>query len=224
MRTGDVLLHSGKGNFSKAIQLGFSSTWSHLSIIVRNPPQELLDLYNVQVDKSSKYSTVFVAESETDTVDNKEGGGIQLVEFKRWFMDYLNRDPTDLCCLRRLKIPSIENRSKDEVISETFPNLVDYLKVAHTKKYETSKSELVKCVIKRNKKSDDSNVFCSEFVAECYVKMNLLPSTTITCNYGPRDFSTESNLVNTVLLKGASLTHEKRVRVREWDEEHKWTV
>ncbi|EFC41131.1 predicted protein [Naegleria gruberi] len=224
LRTGDVLLHSGKGNFSKAIQLGFSSTWSHLSVIIRNPPKEVLDAYNVKVDHSSHYSTVFVAESETDTVDNKEGGGIQLVELRRWFLDYLTRDPTDLCCLRRLNIPSMGERPKEENITEHFPSLVEYLKRCTTKKYETSKSELLKCVIKRNTQSNDSNVFCSEFVAECYTKMGLLPQNTITCNYGPRDFSQESNLVNTVLLKGANLTPEKRVRVKEWDKEHDWAI
>ncbi|EFC36033.1 predicted protein [Naegleria gruberi] len=224
LRTGDVLLHSGKGTFSKAIQLGFSSTWSHLSIIIRNPPKELLELYKVQVDASSRFSTVFVAESETDTVDNKEGGGIQLVELRRWFMDYLERDPTDLCCLRRLNIPSMDNRPKDENIVDQFPTLVDYLKISIDKKYETSKSELLKCVIKRNTQSNDANVFCSEFVAECYLRMGLLPQNTITCNYGPRDFSQESNLVNTVLLKGANLTKEKRIRVREWDEKNDWNV
>ncbi|EFC41277.1 predicted protein [Naegleria gruberi] len=224
LRTGDVLLHSGKGTFSKAIQLGFSSTWSHLSIIIRNPPKELLELYKVQVDASSRFSTVFVAESETDTVDNKEGGGIQLVELRKWFMDYLERDPTDLCCLRRLNIPSMDNRPKDENIVDQFPTLVDYLKISIDKKYETSKSELLKCVIKRNTQSNDANVFCSEFVAECYLRMGLLPQYTITCNYGPRDFSQESNLVNTVLLKGANLTKEKRIRVREWDEKNDWNV
>ncbi|KAF0975192.1 hypothetical protein FDP41_005945 [Naegleria fowleri] len=227
LRTGDIILHSGKGTFSKAIQLGFSSTWSHLSLVVKNPPRDLLKLYNVPEDSSTStmsqpsYSSIYVVESETDTVDNKEGGGIQFVELRQWLLDYLKRDPTDLCVLRRLTVPGSNN---DGSLQDSFSNLTPYLYEAHTKKYETPKSELLKCVIKRNTARNDSNVFCSEFVAECFVRMGLLPNNTVTCNYGPKDFSTETNLVNTVLLKGAQFSPERRIRVRQWDEEHGWKV
>ncbi|KAL9643129.1 hypothetical protein ABK040_003928 [Willaertia magna] len=217
LQTGDIILHSGKGNFSKAIQLSFASTWSHASIVIRNPSNEIRKAYNLPSIVNENHVDIFVAESETDCVDKREGGGIQLVELYYWLNDYLDRDPTDLCVLRRLAIPQTTNNNENRNLDQ-FPELEKYLLDSKDKTYEVSKKELVFCIIKKNKQSNDSSVFCSEFVASCYLHMGLLPNYTLTNNYGPRDFSSETNNVNSVLLKGAQFGEEKRIRVRAFDE------
>mgnify|MGYP002379337530 CR=1 FL=1 len=208
--TGDILLHSGNGNFSAIIQLMTGCMWSHVSMLIRNPSDEIKRAYNVPLSNNPK-DELYVFEAEAKTWDNKQGGGLQLVEFRKWMRDYYERDPRDFMALRRLMISDVERSTKVKQLS---PDLTRFILDNTSTKYEQKKSELMKCIIKTNKASGKSSFFCSEVVAECFILMGLLPKNTISNNYSPRDFSSSSSSLSTVLLQGAKFSTETRIKYR----------
>ena len=213
LRTGDIILSSGRISFSKTIELAYGSTWSHISMIIRNPDMNLLLHYGVNHDVASDPSScVYVVESETDTLDNREGGGVQIVEFRQWVNHVLSEGKNELFVVRHLKF---HESSKDEKMEHQFPNLANHLIQVRFRQFEVHPLELLKVIFKKNKKKDETSLFCSEFVASCLVQMGLIPPNTLTNNYGPKDFSSETNNINTVLLWGASYSDEVRIKKKE---------
>jgi hypothetical protein len=206
LQTGDVLIHSGNGTFSMFIQLALNCMWSHVSMLIKNPSERLRRAYNIPEDAGQ----VFVFEVESETIDRREGGGVQLTELRYWMEDYYKNDPRDFCAIRRLHLPNDESDKKVRDISK----IEDWMIGLKDSKYEQHKFDLVKCIFKKNKKSDTSSLFCSEIIAAIMVQMGMLPHTTITSNYSPKDFASSETSLATVLLQGARYATEKRLRLR----------
>lgn len=206
--TGDILLHSGNGSFSAVIQLVSGCMWSHVSLLIRDPSDDIKRAYNVPEDTDG---SLFVFEAEAKTWDNKQGGGLQLVEFRKWMREYYERDPRDFMALRRLVV---EGENRTERIRQLSDELKQFILQSITTRYEQKQIDLMRCIVKRNKKSDTSSFFCSEVVAECFVRMGVLPKNTISSNYSPKDFSSGATSLATVLLQGAKFSTEKRVRFK----------
>ncbi|EFC42513.1 C2 domain-containing protein [Naegleria gruberi] len=224
LRTGDIILSSGREAFSKAIQLAYASTWSHISFVLRNPSEQVLKKYGLWTDAASDRESVYIVESDTSNLDGKLGGGSQLVGLRQWVNNVMNGSVNDILVVRQLQLPQYPIRPIDESNEERFPELDEHLIKIRDAIYETSRKQLVSVVFKSNETNDESELFCSELVATCFVSMGLLPKGTLTNNYGPKDFSSESNAVNTALLKGANFTKEVRVRVKSIDEKVGYVV
>jgi hypothetical protein len=73
--------------------------------------------------------------------------------------------------------------------------------------YEQKRLQLLRASRRRNRTKDLSSFFCSEFVAEAYQRMGLLPPKPPSNNYTPRDFSSERE-DSLPLLLGATLGQE----------------
>lgn len=205
--TGDVLLHSGVGTFSMYIMLFLKCMWSHVSILIKDPSPAMRQAFNIPDDTKGR---VFVLEADSELIDrSKKQGGVQLVELKQWMEAYYEESgPTDFCAYRKLVLPHNAESEKKRMTLE----LESFVTGLPDVTYEQNKLDLVKCIFKKNKKSDVSSLFCSEIVAQTLLQMGLLPQTTITSNYSPKDFSSLSTDLNHVLLLGATYTKERRVR------------
>eukprot|EP01104_Vermistella_antarctica_P016835 TRINITY_DN5839_c0_g1_i1.p1 TRINITY_DN5839_c0_g1~~TRINITY_DN5839_c0_g1_i1.p1 ORF type:complete len:458 (+),score=87.13 TRINITY_DN5839_c0_g1_i1:167-1540(+) len=98
--TGDILLCRGTERFSKIIRLGTACTFSHISMIVVRPSKRIREAYKVPDDCTEE---VFIYESDTETYDEREGGGVQMVPFRVWMEGLVEEYGNDcLVCTRRL--------------------------------------------------------------------------------------------------------------------------
>ena len=69
--SGDVVIMRGTERFSRWIQRGTFSHWSHIAMIIVDPDEELRQAYKL----SPKFDdeTVFVFESDTETLEPRKG-------------------------------------------------------------------------------------------------------------------------------------------------------
>ena len=192
LKTGDVILFSGKGGISDGIKFFSRSIWSHVAIV-----------YKIK-DKSIGEDTLFCWESTTlNNIKDAETGkltkGVQRVELS---------ERLEKCFATGYKI-SIRQLSK--------PLDIDMLKALNTfreevkgKPYEKSTIQLIKAAWDGlfsflDNKEDLSSLFCSELLAAAYQKMGLLGPEPPSNEYIPKDFSKASKLQ---LLHGYSLNKE----------------
>eukprot|EP00761_Pharyngomonas_kirbyi_P009858 gb/GECH01009876.1/.p1 GENE.gb/GECH01009876.1/~~gb/GECH01009876.1/.p1 ORF type:complete len:476 (+),score=101.76 gb/GECH01009876.1/:1-1428(+) len=207
LQTGDIMLNSATGTFSQSIQLGTQSDWSHVGMIVVDPPQSIRDKYILPENES-----VFIFESDSETYDERKGAGVQLIPFRFWLMDYTNDDPNQFTVIRQLLLP---DRLKKQSPWETFPNLEAKMLNLHGTSYEKRALDMVRSIRRRNVNNDYSTVFCSELVASCYCSMGLFAQNIVASNFTPKVFSSQEKKapVTSFLLQGATLGEEFRVRV-----------
>jgi hypothetical protein len=192
LKTGDIVLFSGKGGVSDWIKLFTSSTWSHVGMVLRLPQLDMVLLW-----ESTTLSDL------VDIETGKARKGVQLVPFSERMRMYSGD-----VAVRHLSQPLTSPMEKA---------LMKFRKKASRLKYEQSKVELIKSAWDGpfgSNKENLSSVFCSELVAESYQQMGLLtepPKGWPSNEYTPRDFSTESRQPLT-LHKGYSLSREVVIR------------
>lgn len=189
LNTGDLVLFSCKNNFfSLAIQLITNSKWSHVGMVVKDPRQDVVYLW-----ESTTLSDI------KDIVDNKFKKGVQLVLLSERLANYQG-----IVAIRQLQGINLTN---DTQAMQELTRLRQELK---DRPYEQHKLELLNATIDtfgdlfKNEK-DLSSIFCSELVAEAYQRMGLLDLSEPSNEYTPKDFSAAGKLP---LLKGAYLTAE----------------
>jgi hypothetical protein len=191
LKTGDLLLFSGKSTISNVIKLFSGGKWSHIGMVLR------LDSFG---------DTVLLWESTTLTdVKDIETGvrtkGVQLVALSQRLQDYDGE---------------INLRQLNKKLSDAqFNKLADCRKQLSRKPYERSEAELLKAAydgLFGNSKGEDlSSLFCSELVAEAYQCMGLLddwPKGLPSNEYTPLDFSEKRGIK---LNGGFSLGSEIRL-------------
>jgi len=126
---------------------------------------------------------VYVLESDYLTLDQRRGGGCQLVPLKSWLIDYESYYKRVHLIIRRLVFPG---RQPSDLIN--FPNLEKFLIETSSKTYKTSKRQMANAVVKLNRSEDLSSVFCSELVAATLKSMEMVKSDLNCTNITPKDF------------------------------------
>ena len=169
LRTGDLVLFSGKGGASAGIKWATFSRWSHVGLVVVLP----------------EYDFVTVWESSTTTtlldLDTRQlNKGVQLAPLSARLAQY-----EGAVAIRRL--------SGVDFGTEDIGRLMQLRRELAGRPYEEDKLELIKAAWDHTfgaNSEDLSSLFCSELVAEAYQCLGLLGPDKPSNEYVPADFST----------------------------------
>jgi len=168
LKTGDVVLFSGKGAFSDIIKLGSLSKWSHVGMILNLPEYDFLTVW-----ESTTLSDV------TDLTSGIRRKGVQLVPLSSRVQKYGGN-----IAVRQLK--------GGDLPLNAVGKLMKLRSELRGKEYEQSKVELIKSAYDGpfgHNSEDLSSIFCSELVAEAYQSLGLLTEEKPSNEYTPADFS-----------------------------------
>lgn len=179
LKTGDILLFSGKGGISDGIKFFTLSKWSHVGMVYRFS------------DPNDPNGSVFCWESTTlsniaDADTGKLTKGVQRVELS---------ERLERCFATGYEISV---RQLSEPLSD--PMIVALNNFRHEvsgRPYEKSKIELLRAAydgLFGDNKEDLGSLFCSELVAEAYQRMGLLTESQPSNEFTPKDFSSEKSL------------------------------
>lgn len=185
LKTGDIVLFSGKGNLSTGIKWFTQSKWSHVGMVL-----VLKDFDTVMIWESTTLSNI------KDVETGKAVRGVQLVTLSERLNSY-NGD----ACVRHLNY---------DVTPEMMETLRAFRREVKGRPYEKSKLQLLKSAYEGffgTNEEDLSSLFCSELLAEVYQRWELLPEGIPSSEYTPKDWSTGANKP-LPLLKSATLSKE----------------
>ena len=177
MKTGDIVLFSGKGGISTGIKWFTNSRWSHVGMVLR-----LIEWDAILLWESTTLSNI------ADVESGKERKGVQIVPLSERIKKYDGE----------ISVRMLDQKPTPEMHKE----LSLLREEVKGRPYEKSKIELFKAAYDgpfgRNNE-DLSSLFCSELVAEAYQRMGLLSEDKASNEYTPKDFSDAEKLK---LLKG----------------------
>jgi hypothetical protein len=188
LKTGDIVLFSGKGGVSDWIKLFTGSKWSHVGMVLCLSQMDMVLLW-----ESTTLSGL------PDIESGQARKGVQLVPLSERLRMYKGD-----VAVRSLSKP---------VTPEMETALGKFRKQASRLSYEENMVELIKSAWDGplgGNKENLSSVFCSELVAESYQRLGLLeepPKGWPSNEYTPRNFSSESG-VPLQLQKGYTLSRE----------------
>lgn len=177
LKTGDIILFSGKSAISNIIKIFSGGKWSHVGMVLRLPEFD---------------DAVMLWESTTlSDINDVETGvaikGVQLVPLSQRLTSY-NGEVTVRLLNKAITKPM-------------FNALAARRKELSRKPYERGETELIKAAWDglggASKGEDLSSLFCSELVAEAYQAMGLLPEWPKgppSNEYTPMDFSNRRTL------------------------------
>lgn len=193
LKTGDLVIFSGKSALSSIIKLFSGGKWSHVGMVLRLPEFDNMIL----LWESTTLSNI------TDIETHAATKGVQLVPLSQRINSYDGE-----INIRQLDKP---------VTAEMFHALAECRRMLSGKPYEKNELELIRAAYDgiggASHGEDLSSVFCSELVAEAYQAMGLLPEYPqgLPSNeYTPMDFSSRKNLT---LLKDYKLQSEILVSI-----------
>jgi hypothetical protein len=188
LKTGDIVLFSGKSAISNVIKLFSGGKWSHVGMVLR------LTEFDDGVFLWESTTLTDIPDWETG-VPNK---GVQLVPLSQRVRNYEGE-----VLLRRLS---------KAVSKAMFTRLAELRTELSRRPYERHELELLRAahdgLFGDSSGEDLSSVFCSELVAEAYQRMGLLlefPEGLPSNEYTPMDFSQRRKLA---LLNGYELGPE----------------
>jgi len=214
-KTGDIILsRAGHAFFSQVVRKGTMSTWAHIAMIVVDPSPAVREAYKMdEYYHEDLKERVFIFESKVKTKDNRPGGGTQMYPFKRWLKCCID-EFTDsfLAVWRSLKHPEPNDKHYHEVFFDFEKFMLDMCK----KSYEHSRVQLCFSGFNSNGKEDLSTIFCSELIAAALKSMQLLPESTNSSNFSPRDFTSNQRIdgADVKLMNGYCYEKEVRIRMR----------
>jgi len=174
LKTGDLVLFSGRAKFSKLIRFATCSRWSHCGLIVKLPEYDFVTVW-----ESTTLSNI------EDLATNELTKGVQLVALSDRVAKYNGE-----IAIRKLE--------GDTLTSTALMKLMNLRAQLKGKKYERSKMELFKAAYDGplgHNSEDLSSVFCSELVAEAYQALGLVSEVKSSNEYTPADFSFNNGLV-----------------------------
>ncbi len=189
IRTGDIILFSGKSIVSHLIRMFTKSKWSHVSMALRMPeydvvfiwePTSLLSLKDA-IDGKAKYGAKLELLSERLRMYDGEVAIRHLIGID------LDIDPET-----RKKLMELRKEIRSRPYKE---DLIKFMKLAYNGPWGNNVEDL-------------PSLFCGELVAEAYQRVGLLPEPPegMSANeYTPKDFSEQKTLN---LLRDASLSIE----------------
>jgi len=193
LKTGDILLFSGKGGISEGIKFFTLSKWSHVGMVYRFD------------DPRDAKGSIFCWESTSlgnlgDADTGKLTKGVQRVELS---------ERLERCFASGYEI-SVRPLAKS-LTDGMVRALNDFRHEVSGRPYEKDKIELLKAAydgIFGENREDLSSLFCSELIAEAYHRMGLLTEKVPASEYTPKDFSSERGLS---LELGYSLLNETAI-------------
>lgn len=168
LKTGDIVLFSGKGAFSSVIKYGTMSRWSHVGMVLNIPEYDFLTIW-----ESTTLNDI------DDLATGMPRKGVQLVPLS----DRVQKYSGDI---------AIRHLQGDTLAETSLKSLMKLRKELKGKRYERSKGEMFKAVYDGpfgTNSEDLSSLFCSELVAEAYQSLNLLSDKVPSNEYTPADFS-----------------------------------
>ena len=193
LKTGDIVLFSGKGGISDWIKLFTGGLWSHIGMVLQLPQWDMVLIW-----ESTTLNNI--ADFETGTARK----GVQLVPLSERIQSYDGG-----VAIRRLSKKLTPGMEK---------SLMSWRKKASRLKYEKNVCELTKPAYDGpfgKNKENLSSVFCSELVAETYQRVGLLsepPNGWPSNEYTPKDFSTQAR---TPLTLGKSYSLSKEIIIKQ---------
>jgi len=168
LKTGDLVLFSGKGAFSDIIKYGTLSKWSHIGMILKIPEYDFITVW-----ESTTLSNIIDLDSQMPRK------GVQLVPLS----DRIQKYSGDI---------SIRKLQGCDLPDNSVRKLMELRTELKGKRYERSKIELFKAAYDGpfgHNSEDLSSIFCSELVAEAYQSLGLVSSSKPSNEYTPADFS-----------------------------------
>ncbi|MDQ8037717.1 MAG: hypothetical protein REI12_09855 [Pedobacter sp.] len=177
LQTGDLVLFSGRTFSARLVQLFTGSYWSHVGIVLRLPEHGNVPLL-WEATRASKL---------TDIHKGRSFDGVQLVSLAEKVASY----PGEVVVRRLVGTETAQRRYRRikplvrQWAALPYCNFVFKQLVAWWRGHEAAAWQ--------------RGGFCSEFVAEVYKHLQLLPADKRSMDYVPRDFSPEAPLP---LLRG----------------------
>ena len=179
LKTGDIILFSGKGGISAGIKWGTMSRWSHVGMILKLPEYDFVTIWE---------STTLSSTIDLDT--NVPRKGVQLVPLSARVNGY----DGDI---------AVRQLQGVEFGAGSVEALMQLRKEVTGRPYEEDTLELIKSAYDGpfGKNSEDlSSLFCSELVAEAYQRLGLVSIDKPSNEYTPADFSQKKGMP---LLQGS---------------------
>ena len=180
LKTGDIVLFSGKGGISAGVKWATLSRWSHVGMILVLPEYDFVTIWE---------STTLSSLVDLDTKVPRKG--VQLVPLSARIKDYDGE-----IAVRQLNGVFFEDND--------IKKLMQLRHELAGRPYEEHIIELIKAAydgpLGRNTE-DLTSLFCSELVAEAYQRLGLLSEDPPSNEYTPYDFS-EKNM-ELKLIKGS---------------------
>lgn len=234
MKTGDLIFVSGKGQSSKRIREWTQSFYSHIAMIVEDPPPQIWEKYGKLRNAAGLYmetggevprdKRIYLFDSDFEEDDSVNGPTIR--GFEDMLHEYVKpgyHGPGVDVVLRQLSVT-------DDVRAQIMPTLWDFALSVHGKEFTAQKVldpqfyKMALGAVGRNKKEGDGKrLFCSQLIYQAYQKMGLIGSDSgVSMNFMPQDFAspnnknrpggvTNSNNINDALHLGAQLELEARI-------------
>ena len=169
LQTGDILLFSGRSLVSHLIRLFTRCRWSHIGIVVRDSESGELFLWEATSNNT-------IADVEYGHIPR----GVQLVRLEEKLRSY-----NGVAAVRLLT--GVERNAK---MMKRFSWLFKRLRRAP---YQNYLIEYVKIGFGRSRRTA-RYAFCSQLVAEAYVRMRLLRPEKPSAFYTPKDFAVDQSL------------------------------
>lgn len=174
LKTGDLVLFSGRTLAARLVRWWTGSPWSHIGIIVRLP--EYAD--TPMLWEATRANTV------ADIHCGEIMDGVQLVSLDAKLASY----PGDIAVRRLLDVQGSRERSE---------RLESMMQAWAAQPYRNQIKKQLE-VWWLGKDHEDTHIsrggFCSELVAEVYKQLRLLPGDKPSMHYMPRDFGPEAPL------------------------------
>lgn len=185
LKTGDIVLFSGKGPVSAGIKIATGSKWSHVGMVFVLP----------------EYDFVCVWESTTlsnikDLQSDQARQGVQLVPLRERVNKYNGQ-----IAVRQLQGFEADTTSLNK--------LNCFRKDVANRPYEQNKIELIKSAYDGLFGANQeclSSLFCSELVAEAYQRLGLLSELVPSNEHTPADFSQTNKLPLLIGSLGPEIT------------------
>ena len=178
LKTGDLVLFSGRTLASRLVRGFTGSRWSHVGLVVRLPDMPQTPLL-WEATRASKVH---------DVMDGRPFDGVQLVALDDRVVSY-----PGLVAVRRL-----QGVHTDADARARLDELIDAWRAKPYRNF--ARQHLSAWVRGEEALAFQRGGFCSELVAEVYRQWRLLPADRPARHYVPRDFSSDAGVP---LLRGA---------------------
>jgi len=181
LKTGDIVLFSGKGAVSQGIKRFTFSHWSHVGMVI----------------KSKEFDSILVWESTTLN-DVTKIKGVQISPLGQRIASYRGS-----VSIRKLKV------KRDKALLASLVQLRHKLRGRKYEESEIELIKSAYDGPFGHNTEDLSSLFCSELVAEAYQQMGLLSEEKPSNEYTPADFSYKKR--NKLKLLKGSLGKERKM-------------
>lgn len=164
LKTGDIVLFSGRSVAARVVQFFTGSPWSHVGIIICSeelPGQPLLW-------EATRLSKV------RDVRCGQPADGVQLVSLQERLASY-----DGVVAFRRLAQPPTPDK---------LAGVSEWMASWHGKPYRNYVGQWLRGLLQSQGLGFQAGGFCSELVAEVYRRWQILPMQRPSHHYVPRDF------------------------------------